>query len=126
MAVIPPVPYWQPALGLIGQVATDTDDIDQCIRVILGTNKGTMPMDPEFGISTDRYIDAPQGMANVQLVREVTAALLKYEPRAKVLGVSMSAVIGQTTIRVTWVPVDSAQTASTQTTTATISSGGSN
>ena len=127
MAFLPPVPYWQPALGLLGQVATDMDDIDQCIRVILGTTKGDLPLDPEFGIAMDRYLDAPQGMASVALIREITAAIQKYEPRVKVLGVGVTAAsIGQTTITVKWMPLDAAQAQGTGTQATSYPVGGSN
>ena len=40
--------HWQPALGGEG-IVEDAADIDQAIRVILKTPKGSDPHRPEFG-----------------------------------------------------------------------------
>lgn len=97
---------WSPLLGEFGSVVEDLDDIDQCIRIILGTFKGSDPLRPLFGCDAWRWLDAPVDVALPNVVREVYAAIGMWEPRAEVVGVTL--VPGDSEshwkIRVTWQP----------------------
>ncbi len=54
--------HWQPALGSFGIVETIAD-IDQAIRVILRTPKGSDPHRPDFGSNVHLYLDYPINQA---------------------------------------------------------------
>ena len=91
--------YFQPALSSaaladapffnnrIGAVISDTDDINQCIDVILGTPRGSQPHRPLFGADIQRYIDWPVNVARPHLTREIITALRAWEPRIDLLSV---------------------------------------
>lgn len=71
---------WQPALGGAG-IVRDTEDIAQCIRVILTTPFGSVPHRPRFATELDRYIDWPFEEAKPRIVQEARRAILEFEPR---------------------------------------------
>lgn len=79
---------WQPKLGEIGEVVVDIDDIDQCIRTILVTQKGSVAHEPDFGSDLWRYIDWPIDQARPHVVREILDAIARWEPRIEVLAVT--------------------------------------
>jgi phage baseplate assembly protein W len=74
----------------LGQVVSDVADVEQCVRVILGTPRGSVPHRPEFGAGLQDYIDWPMNLAKPHLVREVVQALAMWEPRLRVIDVAMS------------------------------------
>lgn len=98
---------WSPLLGEFGSVVEDLDDIDQCIRIIVGTPKGSVPLRPLFGCDVWRWLDAPVDVALPNVVREVYAALGMWEPRAEIVGVTLTPGASEShwKIRVTWRPV---------------------
>lgn len=71
----------------LGQLVTDIDDIDQCIRIILTTPKGSDPLRPTFGSDMHLYMDYPINVARPHLVREIVIALMQWEPRIAVVDV---------------------------------------
>jgi phage baseplate assembly protein W len=75
---------WQPKLNEIGSVVEDIDDIDQCIRIILMTRKGSDPHRPEFGSDIWQYIDAPVNIAIPNIIREATDAINLWETRVQI------------------------------------------
>lgn len=117
---LPNVPYWQPAIGKLGAFVTGLDDIEQAIRIIVATPKGSLPHRPEFGCDLLAYLDSPQGAATPLIIREVTQALEAFEPRIVVsrVGVVLSS-LGVSTLRISWYPKGTAnadRSASTRTT----------
>lgn len=95
---------WSPLLGEFGGVVEDLDDIDQCIRIIVGTPRGSVPLRPLFGCDVWRWLDAPVDVALPNVVREVYAAIGMWEPRAEVVGVTLAPGDDEShwKIRVTW------------------------
>ena len=83
--------HWQPKLGEPGAVVLDAQDVDQCIRIILSTPKGSDPLRPLFGFDGWQYIDWPINQARPHLVREISAALT-WEPRIIVEKVEITLV----------------------------------
>jgi len=75
---------WQPKLNEIGSVVEDLDDIDQCIRIILMTRKGSDPHRPEFGSDLWQYIDAPVNIAIPNIIREAMDAINIWETRVQI------------------------------------------
>jgi phage baseplate assembly protein W len=80
--------FWQPALGSEG-VVLDAEDINQCIRTILMTPKGSVPHRPWFGSDLIDYIDWPLPDARPHIVREAVDALRDNEPRIEVVRVEV-------------------------------------
>lgn len=76
--------HWQPALnddGVVEQLA----DIHQSIRIIVTTPLGADPLRPEFGCGANRYLDYPVDRARPHVVREVVAAVRRWEPRVELV-----------------------------------------
>ena len=81
----------EPATGRIATVA-DEQDIQQSIRIILGSAKGERVMRPNFGCGIHDLIHGVIDMATIaQIKRDVTSALRLYEARIDVLSVSVHA-----------------------------------
>jgi uncharacterized protein len=81
---------WSLKLGAIGAVVEGIEDIDQCIAIILTTFPGSDPLRPTFGADLWRYIDHPISVAIPSIVREVSAAIVMWEPRVILQSVSVS------------------------------------
>ena len=98
----------EPGSG-IGSVVQGLSDVNQCIQIILTTPKGSDPLRPTFGADVLRYIDAPINSAIPAIVREVTEAITRWEPRVTVVSISAMPVLGEDTqagahleVAVTW------------------------
>jgi uncharacterized protein len=77
----------------VGGVAlvTREREIEEAIRLILGTAPGERPMRPEFGCRVSEYVFAPANATTAgQLSYEVLAALSRWEPRIDVEDVTVS------------------------------------
>ncbi|GGP76311.1 GPW/gp25 family protein [Saccharothrix coeruleofusca] len=67
--------------GGIGMVEGE-QEIQEAIRLILGTAPGERPMRPEFGCGIHEHVFAPADHATAgDIAREVRAALDRWEPR---------------------------------------------
>lgn len=104
-----PIPYtgitaahWQPALGTSGEVVEGLRDIDQAIRIILTTPKGSDAHRPEFGSNIHLYIDWPVNRVTPHLVREAVDSIRQWEPRVTVVQVQVTIEGSQITLRVQW------------------------
>jgi len=76
------------AFGSLGYMA-DEQKIQQAILVILGTAQGERVMRPEFGSGLRDLVFAPLTSSTKTLVAgAITDALVKWEPRVDVLGVT--------------------------------------
>lgn len=77
-----------------GQIALSKyeEDIQEAIRIILGTAKGERVMRPDFGCGIHELVFALNNTATAGLViYYVQDALLKWEPRIEVLNVDAGA-----------------------------------
>lgn len=72
----------------LGDVVQSYDDVSQCLGIILTTPKGTDPLRPDFACDVHEYLDRPVDVMLPHLVRAVTAAIERYEPRVVLLGVT--------------------------------------
>lgn len=59
----------------------------QNISIILGTRRGTVPLDRELGLPTD-MLDRPISVVRALLIADIREAIEAYEPRAKVTSIS--------------------------------------
>ena len=94
--------HWQPALGTSGEVVEGLRDIDQAIRIILTTPKGSDAHRPEFGSDLHLYIDWPTNRVTPHLVRESVDAIRRWESRVSVVQVQVSIDDEHVTVRVQW------------------------
>ncbi|WP_460418864.1 GPW/gp25 family protein [Pseudomonas sp. microsymbiont 2] len=104
-----PIPYssitathWQPALGTPGEVVEGLRDIDQAIRIILTTPKGSDAHRPEFGSDLHLYIDWPHNRVTPYLVRETVEAIRRWEIRVSVVQAQVLIDAEHITLRVVW------------------------
>jgi uncharacterized protein len=94
--------HWQPALGSPGEIVQGLRDIDQAIRIILATPRGSDPHRPEFGSNLHLYIDWPVNRVVPHLVREAVDAIRQWEPRVSVVTVRAVVETEHVTLRVVW------------------------
>ncbi len=94
--------HWQPALGTSGEVVEGLRDVDQAIRIILTTPKGSDAHRPEFGSDLHLYIDWPTNRVTPHLVREAVDAIRRWETRVSVVQVQVSIDVEHITVRVQW------------------------
>ena len=94
--------HWQPALGTSGEVVEGLRDIDQSIRIILSTPKGSDPHRPEFGSDLHLYLDWPTNRVTPHLVREAVDAIRHWEPRVSVAQVKIQINAAQIIVQVHW------------------------
>ena len=76
-----------------GGVALFTQDreIEQAIRLVLGTARGERPMRPEFGCRIHEHVFGPASAATAgQVAFDVREALERWEPRIEVTEVRVS------------------------------------
>jgi Bacteriophage baseplate protein W len=78
------------ATGGIALVSRERE-IEEAIRLILGTSPGERPMRPEFGCRIHEYVFSPADSATATaLGNEVRSALRRWEPRIDVEEVDVS------------------------------------
>lgn len=62
------------------------EDIEESIRIILGTIPGERVMQPEFGCGIYEYVFSTINISNLALIEEeVKKALTLYEPRIEII-----------------------------------------
>ena len=93
--------HWQPSVSSNG-VVENIADIDQSIRLILKTPKGSDPHRPTFGSNLHRYIDYPVNQVTPHLVRESVEAIREWETRCTLIRVNVSIEETHATLRVRW------------------------
>ena len=72
------------ATGGIALVSRERE-IEEAIRLVLGTSPGERPMRPQFGCRIHDYVFAPaDGATASAIAAEVREALLLWEPRVEV------------------------------------------
>lgn len=63
--------------------ATELEEIAQNVKMILATQKFTVPLDRSFGID-GKFLDEPINAAQARAAAEITSAVNSQEPRARV------------------------------------------
>ena len=78
------------AVGGIALVSRERE-IEESMRLILGTAVGERPMRPEFGSRIHEYVFAPSDATTAGLIAyDVERALLRWEPRIDVGNVNVA------------------------------------
>ena len=93
---------WQLKLNEIGSVSEGIEDINQCIAIILSTQKGSVPHRPTFGSDILKYVDYPINSAKANIIRETVDAITLWEIRVNVDSVSVEIDETQLKIKVQW------------------------
>lgn len=93
---------WQAQIGAIGRRVYGVAEIEQSIRIILMTIKGAVPLRPDFGCNAFLYLDEPITTARPNIVREVTAALTRWEKRIKIEAVTVEADEAALIVSISW------------------------
>ena len=104
---------WQYKLNEIGEVAAGIEDINQCIAIILSTQKGSVPHRPTFGSDILKYVDYPINSAKANIIRETIDAINQWETRVNIDSVSVEIDTTHLNIQVQWSLKDDSSTSST-------------
>lgn len=101
--------HWQPALEGDG-IVTGFADVEQAIRIILSTPKGSVPHRPEFGCDTPALIDGDYKRVVPVFIANATEAILKFEPRVEQVKISAkpfdeSLGFAGAIFNITWTPI---------------------
>jgi phage baseplate assembly protein W len=71
-------------------LVTGEREVEESVRLILGTAMGERPMRPEFGCRIHDYVFAPADAATAAMIAyEVRSSLLRWEPRIEVADVTV-------------------------------------
>lgn len=105
---------WQPKLNYIGEISEGIDDINQCIAIILTTQKGSVPHRPNFGSDICKYIAYPVNEAVPNIIRETIDAIKKWETRIDINNVTAQIIDQQVKISIEWQLKDSELTETTE------------
>ncbi len=93
---------WTLSLAGKGAIVQGLDDIKQCVRVILETQPGTLPLDKDFGCGAYNFTDLPTITGIPKMVAEISRCLLKYEPRIENIKVSQVQNVEQVVFSITY------------------------
>jgi phage baseplate assembly protein W len=101
---------WAFPVGVSGSggiaMASGHDDLEQAIRIILGTAPGERPMRPDFGCRIHELVFAPSTGETIGLAKHyVEEALGWWEPRIEVRDVSVEADAGNGLAARLWVSI---------------------
>ncbi len=69
--------------------AKGIEDVLQCVKLLLSTPKGSVPLDRDFGVDWS-IVDRPAGEVSQILKAHIASQIRKYEPRVKVKKVELS------------------------------------
>ncbi|MFZ7276994.1 MULTISPECIES: GPW/gp25 family protein [Avibacterium] len=95
--------HWQLAPELDNNAPQQgLDDIHLCIANILNTIKGTDILRPQFGSDHFNYLDQPEDIAIPNIVREISHALSKWEPRIEVERIEITGTAPQFECLIYW------------------------
>lgn len=100
---------WSIKLDEPGSVVENLDDINQCIKVVLETPKGSRAHEPLFGSDVWQYLDQPLSEALPRIVAAVIEAVTEWEPRVKlisVIPVKDEISSGKITLQIEWKLLD--------------------
>lgn len=101
---------WSLSMAAQGDVVQSFADIQQCIYIILVTQKGTDSLRPDFGCGIYEYIDKPVNIAVPNMKREILEAIQKYEPRVKIISILHSVEEAHLTFSIEWQFANTTQT----------------
>lgn len=89
--------FFPPQVTTTGKIrlTREEDELEQAIAIILQTAPGERVMRPEFGCRLHELVFAQNDSQTAGLAREyVEAALIRWEPRIRVLDIDVSTNLG--------------------------------
>lgn len=92
----------------IGNAVQGLADVAQCLKIICLTQKGSDPLRPTFGADLLSLLDLPIDAVTAAAVAEFTDAILTWEPRAKLIALTVTPILGgsqggsQVTLTILW------------------------
>ncbi|MDO5650561.1 MAG: GPW/gp25 family protein [Moraxella sp.] len=103
--------HWQPSLDDDGIVAGFAD-VEQAIRIILSTPKGSVPHRPEFGCAGLDLIDGQFAKVAPLFIAYATDAILANEPRVQSVKISAkqydeTKAFAGAVFSILWTPINS-------------------
>lgn len=101
---------WSFGISRQGEIVQGFADIQQCIYIILTTQKGTDPLRPDFGCGVFEYVDKPINIALPNMKREILVAIQKYEPRVEIISILHTVEDAQLKFIIEWKFADATQT----------------
>ena len=107
---------WTLSLENQGEVVQGIAEISQCLRVLITTRKGSDPLRPDFGCDIFLYQDLPINQAIPRMVKAISQAVDKWEPRIDVtkIGYALGEDGSAITFTIEWTEKTSQQTSSTK------------
>lgn len=72
------------ALSRTGGIVVGIDDVKDCISNILTTQKGSLPLQPNYGCGIYDNIDGPLNVVRPKITLDILKALQMFEPRISV------------------------------------------
>lgn len=103
-----PFADWQAALGSPGVVLGGIDELDQAVVIIVSTPLRSDAHRPDFGCGASDYLDSPQNVITAHMVREVFAAVERWEPRVRLVSVGVEFEESNVILDINWRPTSSA------------------
>jgi uncharacterized protein len=94
---------WSLSLRGQGEVEQGFDDINQCIKLIVSTQRGTDPMRPNFGCDLWRFMDYGINVAAARMTNEILSALATWETRIEVTNINYSTLEESVTFNILWI-----------------------
>lgn len=99
---------WQLGIGEQGEIVQGWHDVNQCLLVLLLTQKGSDPLRPLFGIDLMSHIDQPVNVAVPNLIKDIAQAVEVWETRATITKIEYTVTDSTVAVTVLW------QTATTE------------
>jgi hypothetical protein len=93
---------WSISKDVQGEIVTDVDDINQCIYIIVTTVKRTDPLRVQFGCGLWEWLDKPVNVAIPNMIREISVAIDKWEPRAEVTKITYQLDLSTVIFSIYW------------------------
>lgn len=90
-----------------GEIAQGANDINQCISIILATQKGSDPLRPDFGVDLLSWQDKPTPDMAAGLAKEIIEQIGEYEPRINLSNINYMYPDERVVFAITWTYVDS-------------------
>lgn len=78
------------------------DSIKQCVYLILMTQRGTDPLRPDFGCGVYDYVDQPVTVAIPRMIKSISEALKKWEPRIEDVIVKQNLEVSSATFTISY------------------------
>lgn len=89
--------------GAIGQTVEGIEELQQRLKILLFTQKQSLPGDPQFGTQIADFIPDPVGN-RARIIAEVMQAISRYEVGLQVLAIEVSD-LGEISIKIAGVGI---------------------